>query len=638
MNPLFTKFFWKLYFRRKKAEWNVFWIETQKFFSKNKVKYLFWALKRNPKNSRYAVKKVKKRWLFYKPRYIGIFFKSSKKPRWAILCFSFFVGGLLLSLVALLSVPLLKEFKFHRFQKTATSAFASGDFTTSLLTAQTCFLIKPEDVESLKIMVDSARELKHPRFFEWTKKLALHQSSEKEEITNWIELSLERSDLNSAKEATNHLRENFPDDEDHAYFSCILERSEGDEQASLRAFTLASGFLQNHPSSEKILTFFWDLCINSQQVYFFEQGLNSLKEYANGQDRLAKLALRRLLQIPNLPKTDRKKWAAAMWKMENPSLLDAVLCLHASYGDENLSLNSFLFILGQEFENLHTEESEEDLASILNQVGRPEMTQQLLTFKAISPSERKDLFVETIRSALSENREDLADQLMLTCRAALSPNEQDFFSFLIAKKQADGQEEKIQQILLRSTAEELETYRQFLGFFDQPDFLLGYLEEISNRNPTHQGIKYLLANSYRRLGEFSKLKQVVEGTNMPTAVGNFSGEQQTCVLKALYGNNLKECREWAENAVIQFPSSQTAKYSLALCYLRMGDPLSAQAILSPLLNAAPPICPTQRIIGSTTLHRNNFTKLARTWAPTKQKELLIDKEKELLAEIIKEKP
>jgi len=40
----------------------------------------------------------------------------------------------------------------------------------------------------LKILVNSARELKHPRFFEWTKKLALHQSSEKEEITNWIEL------------------------------------------------------------------------------------------------------------------------------------------------------------------------------------------------------------------------------------------------------------------------------------------------------------------------------------------------------------------------------------------------------------------------------------------------------------------
>ena len=91
MNPLFTKFFWKLHFRRKKAEWNVFLIESKKQLSKNKFKYLLWLLKRNPKNSRFAVKKVKKRWLFYKPRYIGIFLKSSKKPRWAIIGFTFLV-------------------------------------------------------------------------------------------------------------------------------------------------------------------------------------------------------------------------------------------------------------------------------------------------------------------------------------------------------------------------------------------------------------------------------------------------------------------------------------------------------------------------------------------------------------------
>ncbi len=327
-----------------------------------------------------------------------------------------------------------------------------------------------------------------------------------------------------------------------------------------------------------------------------------------------------------------------MWEMKKPSLLDAILCLHASYGNRDIGLKTFLFVLGQEFESLVREESEENLATILNRIGRPEMTQELLSLKKIPASEQKELFKETIRSALEKKQPELVSELLLACRTSLSPNEQDFFSYLLNQNQVNksGEIRIVQELLSRSNGQELESYRQFLSFFESPNFLIGYLEEISSRDPTHQGIKYLLANCYQRTRNFNKLRGVVERTFLPKEVHQFSGEQQTCILKALYRQDLENCRKWAEDAVIKYPRSKSAKYTLALCYLRLGNPKSAQAILGQLIFSPPPRCPTQRIIGSTTLARNNLRKLAVKWAPVKHKDLLIDPEQELLSEILAE--
>jgi tetratricopeptide (TPR) repeat protein len=638
MNPLFTKFFWKLHFRRKKAEWNVFLIESKKQLSKNKFKYLLWLLKRNPKNSRFAVKKVKKRWLFYKPRYIGIFLKSSKKPRWAIIGFSFILVSILGTILVMVSFPLLKELKFHRFEKTSRTAFQNGDYSTALLTAQTCYIIKPDKIESLKRLVSAAEKLKHPRLWEWGKKLSEHPYSSKNNKVEWIERCINSRDFDSAKEALKTLSEAFPNDENTIYFSCLLEKYKQDERATFRAFTMAQEYLNDFPESERILTFYWDISLSSDQTYLFEQGLESLRKNAELKNNLGKLALRRLLQIPNLSTEERKVWASKMWKMKNPSLLDAVLCLHASYGNKHIGLNSFLFILGQEFETLVREESEEDLASILNRIGRPEMTQELLKLKKVPASENKQIFKNTIRSALQKGKSDLVSELLLTCRASMTPNEQDFFSYLIAQHNKEEKNKDIQKLLKHSSTDELESFRQFLSFFDNPAFLIGYLEEINSRDPTHQGIKYLLATCYQRIGNFKKLKNIVERTYLPNKVRLFSGEQQTCLLKALYQIDLKNCRKWAEDAVRKYPMSQSARYTLALCYLRFGNPESAQEILRSQLLSQPPLCPTQRIIGSTVLLRNNLSTLAMKWAPTENKNLLIDCELEMLAEVLAVKP
>ena len=72
------------------------------------------------------------------------------------------------TILILASIPLLKELKFHRFDKAARSAYHTGDYSTALLTSQTCNIIKPEHIESLQTLVKSA-EARTPRLWEWVK-------------------------------------------------------------------------------------------------------------------------------------------------------------------------------------------------------------------------------------------------------------------------------------------------------------------------------------------------------------------------------------------------------------------------------------------------------------------------------------
>ena len=79
-----------------------------------------------------------------------------------------------------------------------------------------------------------------------------------------------------------------------------------------------------------------------------------------------------------------------MWEMKSQTLLDTVLCLR-KLTNRDIGLKVFSSS-GQEFESLVREESEEDLATILNRIGRPEMTKELLSLKKIPPSEQKEIF------------------------------------------------------------------------------------------------------------------------------------------------------------------------------------------------------------------------------------------------------
>ena len=61
---------------------------------------------------------------------------------------------------------------------------------------------------------------------------------------------------------------------------------------------------------------------------------------------------------------------------------------------------------------------------------------------------------------------------------------------------------------------------------------------------------------------------------------------------------------------------------------------SAQALLSTDFQRPPPLCPTQRLIGALTLHRNQYFELSKQWSPTEHLSLLTDAEKKLLQETL----
>jgi hypothetical protein len=178
--------------------------------------------------------------------------------------------------------------------------------------------------------------------------------------------------------------------------------------------------------------------------------------------------------------------------------------------------------------------------------------------------------------------------------------------------------------------------QRFLFLFKDAECIIRFVEELEKRSQNHAGIKYILATCYRRLNRGDDLENTLVRTRMPEKVSNFSGELQTCMLKSLYGQDLNRCRKWAEDAVGQHPSNLSARYALALCYLKKQELVNALSTIGPLLKGSPPLCPTQRLIGAAVLNETNGHELAKKWLPSEHKSLLIGPEKDLFNKILRE--
>ena len=104
--------------------------------------------------------------------------------------------------------------------------------------------------------------------------------------------------------------------------------------------------------------------------------------------------------------------------------------------------------------------------------------------------------------------------------------------------------------------------------------------------------------------------------------------------KTLYRIDLPSCTSWAELAFSENPQNPSIRYTLALCYLMKKESSNALVLLSPNFQKAPPLCPTQRLIGALTLHRNQSFELSQKWVPREHLSLLTDAERKLLKEVI----
>ena len=640
LNPLslyLTKFFWKTWFKKKRKAWKVFLFELKRKITQPQLyQYLLWKLTKKDKNAKIFKFKFPKNLPLTKGKFLFLL-KAKKKPWW----WSLSLVALVLVFIGFpsfyLGYPLLKEYKFKRFEKTARSALKNGDLQTSLLTSQAAYIIKPASLLNLKTLVQSAEELNHPSLMRWHKALANHPQSEMEDRSKYLQGMLRRGQLSDAQNWLSEDTGSLPEKE-RTYFQCLVFAQNG-EEGKYDAFRLASDFLERHPFDSPLSEFIWDLSIQSQQVFFYEEAISGMKEAAKLSNPLAKEALRRLLQTKTGSVGERKEWAKKLWRLDEPSLADAVLCLNASFGENKIDGSNILQVLQQEFPELSITDTKHRLIELLNQVGRPESAHQLLFSQEFNSTQVKGLYLNTIGSAFTEKEANLAEDLIINAGPSLTKNEKLFFDLLLS----DNENRKVEEVYLAEafadcSDEELDTIRLFLRFFQNPQFLIGFLEEMEQRRPRRVGLKYLLAASYQRLGDFEKLRDILLRTPMPETVSNLTGERQTCIHKSLYNIDIDTCSAWAEQAFSKDPTSQANRFALALCYLQKNEPQSAQALLAPFFRNPPPRCPTQRLIGSLTLHRNELFELARKWSPTDNFSLLTDAEIVLLKEIHREQP
>jgi len=640
LNPLslyLTKFFWKTWFKKKRKAWKVFLFELKRKITQPQLyQYLLWKLTKKDKNAKIFKFKFPKNLPLTKGKFLFLL-KAKKKPWWWSLSLVALVLVLIGFPAAYLGYPLLKEYKFKRFEKTARSALKNGDLQTALLTSQAAYIIKPASLLNLKTLVQSAEELNHPSLMRWHKALANHPQSEMEDRSKYLQGMLRRGQLSDAQNWLSEDTGSLPEKE-RTYFQCLVFAQNG-EEGKYDAFRLASDFLERHPFDSPLSEFIWDLSIQSQQVFFYEEAISGMKEAAKLSNPLAKEALRRLLQTKTGSEGERKEWAKKLWRSDEPSLADAVLCLNASFGESKIDGSNILQVLQQEFPELSITDTKHRLIELLNQVGRPESAHQLLFSQEFNSTQVKGLYLNTIGSAFTEKEPNLAEDLIINAGPSLTKNEKLFFDLLLS----DNENRKVEEVYLAEafadcSDEELDTIRLFLRFFQNPQFLIGFLEEMEQRRPRRVGLKYLLAASYQRLGDFEKLRDILLRTPMPETVSNLTGERQTCIHKSLYNIDIDTCSAWAEQAFSKDPTSQANRFALALCYLQKNEPQSAQALLAPFFRNPPPRCPTQRLIGSLTLHRNELFELARKWSPTDNFSLLTDAEIVLLKEIHREQP
>ena len=563
--------------------------------------------------------------------------KSKQKP----LSFKIFLFGiptiLFLLFGSLFCYPLLKKYKAQKFAKTAVSALENKDYNTALLTAQSAHLMQSDNVETLRSLVKSSQALMHPRYLEWSLKLANHPKASREDKLNYLRACVSMGQNRIATKWLNQQKWNESSLEELIYLRCIL-LSRVDEEGKFQAFELAKNSLDQFPQSLRLSSFLWDMCLNSGQVYLVEEGISHLKKSANSQEKkIMRAAIRRILKAQLGSVEDQKVLAKKLWKHENLTIEETILAMNAVYSDTHLSLENLMFLLDKEFENINEPQTRIEIINLLNQIGRKDLARDLMNQEAANKSTGQNEILEKILSGMQLEDKVSVRNLLYESETILSHQVRRFLNYMFKRKtNTPINDDEMDQILATARNQDLEIMQRFIFLFKDAECIIRFVEELEKRSQNHAGIKYILATCYRRLNRGDDLKNTLVRTRMPEKVSNFSGELQTCMLKSLYGQDLNRCRKWAEDAVGQHPSNLSARYALALCYLKKQELVNALSTIGPLLKGSPPLCPTQRLIGAAVLNETNGHELAKKWLPSEHKSLLIGPEKDLFNKILRE--
>ena len=599
---------------------------------RKRIRFEHWKRKHNAKlaqkakevqsaNSKPSIRHRWKFWLFQ--------WKLPRKP------LSVLVVRSLLVLMALapLAIPIyygLRIWRIDNFLDASVVALSNNELVTAWRTAHAAHLMEPDDIEILRALRNASEKANHPRSIEWSLKLVEHPEATDDDRLRFVELAVDRSERELAEQQLAQLERNDASRMKTDYLRLVLTLSRG-QAAKPEALTLARTMLARGSTTLETYRLYWGLCLDSGNSAHTKEGLAHLRQTAKRNDELGREALRHLLKTKALSKTEYRDCARRLWTFRKPTRTDALLCLHAVFIGKPLPIEKLQPFLAKRFGPLSDPDETRQIAKALSELGRPKTAEALLLAET-NATRRASLLPELLRARILSKRHDEAAVILQDDNTSLSLSENLFFGSLLAQK--NKQNEQAEAFLARSferaTSSDLATIRQFIPLHDDPDAVIALLEHLEKEELAPPGIRYLLAICYQRLGKSEALEKILARTPIPS-IDSSPAAEQTCRLKTLYGQDLPACRRLAENLVTRHPATASYRYTLALCYLASGNPRDAHAIIGPYLDAGPPVCPSQRLVGAVTLAAANRKTDAIRWAPYAHKDLLLKPERNLLA-------
>ena len=344
----FTKYFWKKWYVKNEEVLENILFEKKKFITrKGLISYVFWELTKTEKNKKGSTSKI----LSKKQKEIFFLLKTNYKPWWwrtVITLFIIAVGNS----YGLFWVPETEKIQGLPFPKTARAALENNETYTALQTSLAAELAQPGDLSNLRILVKAAAQSQHPRLIEWRRKLANHAQSNLKEREDYLKLLLSLGTQGEAEQWFRSLPQVIQKEES-IYLQCLI-LAQNEEEGIAQAFSLANDFLQKNPTATPLCEFFWDLCIRSQQVFFWEEGLSQTRQAAQMDGEHARGAIRRLLKMKIGTIDERKVWANKLWEYPSPTMEDAILCMNASFGENPDQWNQPGAVLQQDFRTYPT--------------------------------------------------------------------------------------------------------------------------------------------------------------------------------------------------------------------------------------------------------------------------------------------
>lgn len=575
---------------------------------------------------------LRKRWEFW------LFQWKAPKKSPSVLAARAALFLLLAAPLALLAYHGLKAWRLDNFLDASRSALTQGDLNVALRTAHAAHLMKPEDAKILRTLRNASVQARHPRSLEWSRLLANHPQANHDDQLRNLELALRQGERGEAEQLLERLERSNASPKQVAHLRLLLTLSRG-QAAKPEALALLRNRLAEGDVDLDLHRIYWDVCLDPRDPRLAKEGLAHLRNTARRNDDLGREAIRRLLRSGNASPDESRLLARRLWSFSDPTHFDALLCLHVAYFGKPLPPGKLRDVLAQRFGPVTSPADLRTLANHLADLGRPRAAESLLLSETNS-TRRAALLPDLLQARiLSRNHEQAARDLQKEEADSLPEPQRHFFASLVARKnkQPEQADALLRQALQQADPDDLATIRRFIPLHEDSDALLDLLEHLEQDERSPPGLRYLLAACHHRLRQEEKLRATLARTPLPS-VREPAAAEQTCRLKTLYGQDLSACRRLAESLVARHPATVAYRYTLALNYLASGNPRDAHALLRPLLDAAPPVCPTQRLVGAVSLAASGRMDDARRWAPHAHKKHLLAPELALLATLPSPEP